>query len=385
MQRIIRSCAAATVLLLAALSARAVDLSDVGRYVFVPNRASADVAVIDTRTDTVVARLPVGNVPHQVAVSDTLGVLVASNMADDTVSVVDLATGTVRATLRVDRSPEHMELAPAGDLVAVSNIEGGSVSLISLTEPREIARIEGLYQPHNMTFSPDGRYLYVANLGADLVSMVDVAKAEVIREIPVGEPKLVAHRGGGEDYQGVIAVTPTPDRRLGFAAFGEGNVMAVLDLRTGRQLRTLRLGELPWRGYSTADGRYVIVPNNGDATVSVVSTADLREVARLRGGEDMTGVNTAWFETTAFVISRGESRLYVLDLEKMENAGTIDLPGVPETGVTTPDGMRVYVALSSTDQVAVIDARSRRLVKLIEGVGDEPWGTFMVGSLNYCH
>lgn len=368
-----------------AAGARAQDLSDVSRYVFVPNRASADVAVIDTRTDTVVARLPVGSVPHQVAVSDTLGVLVASNMADDTVSVVDLRTGALRATLHVDRSPEHMELSPAGDLVAVSNIEGGSVSLIALDGPREIARIDGLYEPHNMTFSPDGRYLYVANLGADVVSMVDVAKAKVVREIPVGEPKLVAHRGGADDYQGIVAVTPTPDRRLGFAAFGEGDVMAVLDLRTGRRLRTLRLGDLPWRGYSTADGRYVIVPNNGDGTVSVVSTADLREVARLRGGEDMTGVNTAWFETTAFVISRGESRLYVLDLEKMKNAGTIELPGVPETGVTTPDGMRVYVALSSTDQVAVIDARTRRLVKLIDGVGEEPWGTFMVGSLNYCH
>lgn len=368
-----------------AAGARAQDLSDVTRYVFVPNRASADVAVIDTASDAVVARLPVGHVPHQVAVSDALGVLVASNMADDTVSIVDLRGGGTVATLKLDRSPEHMELAPSGDLVAVSNIEGGSVSLVSLVEKREIARIEGLHEPHNMTFSPDGRYLYVANLGADFVSMVDVAQAKVVREIPVGEPRLVAYARTGDDYQGIVNVTATPDRRLGFAAFGEGDVMAVLDLRTGRQIRTLRLGELPWRAYATADGRYMIVPNNGDGTVSVVSVADLREVARLRGGEDMTGVNTAWFETTAFVISRGEEKLHVLDLVGMRNAGEIPLPGTPETGVTTPDGAKVYVALSSTDQVAVIDARTRRLVKLIDGVGDEPWGTFMVGSLNYCH
>ena len=48
-------------------------LDDLSHYVFVPNRASADVAVIDTRTDAVVARVQVGEVPHQVAVSPVLG------------------------------------------------------------------------------------------------------------------------------------------------------------------------------------------------------------------------------------------------------------------------------------------------------------------------
>ena len=58
---------------------------DLAHYVFVPNRASADIAVIDSRTDTVVARLPVGQVPHQVVISDTLRKLVASNTADNTI------------------------------------------------------------------------------------------------------------------------------------------------------------------------------------------------------------------------------------------------------------------------------------------------------------
>jgi YVTN family beta-propeller protein len=43
------------------------------------------------------------------------------------------------------------------------------------------------------------------------------------------------------------------------------------------------------------------------------------------------------------------------------------------------------VALSESDQVAVIDMRTRKLVKMIDGVGDEPWGATMLGALNYCH
>ncbi len=61
-------------------------------YLFVPDRALAQITVIDTNSDAVIAQIPVGKVPHQVVVSATLGKLVASNTADDTISIVDLKT-----------------------------------------------------------------------------------------------------------------------------------------------------------------------------------------------------------------------------------------------------------------------------------------------------
>jgi len=371
----------------AALPAPAAALDDVGRYVFVPNRASADVAVIDTARDQVVARVPVGNVPHQVVVSKATGKLIASNTEDNTISIIDLQSLRLAATVTLDVEPEHMELAPGGQVLAVGNIGAGTVSLVSLTENRELARVEGLIQPHNMTFSPDGTLLYVANLGADYVSVVDVAAARVIDEIPVAGPTAIAAKDGtaGTEYQGIINVTATPDGRLGFAAHGEGNTMAVIDLGTREKIKDLALGELPWRAYATGDGRYMLVPNNGDGTVSVIDTKTLKVAATLPGAEDMTGINTGWFESTAFVISRGENKAVVLDLETLTKAGEVPLPGTPETAVTTPDGFKIYVALSEANQVAVIDTCTRRVIKTIAGVGEEPWGTTMLGALNYCH
>ncbi len=360
---------------------------DSGRYLYVPNRASADVAVIDTSTDEVVAKVPVGMQPHQVVISDSLGKLVASNTSDDTITIFDLQRFQVEATLTLGNEPEHMELSPGGSVLAVGNIGAGTLSLISLSENRELARVEGLLEPHNLTFSPEGDYVFVANLGANHVSVVSVAEGKVVKEIPVAEPTPLASAAdqGSAEYQGIINVTRTSDGRLGFAAHGEGNVLAVLDLRTKKTVKTLTLGELPWRAYSTADGRYMLVPNNGDQTVSVISTATLEVVATLPGAADMTGINTGWFETTAFVISRGEDKAVILDLETMRPAGEIALPGTPETGVTTPDGRKLYVALSEADKVAVIDIRARKVIKLIDGVGEEPWGATMVGAINYCH
>jgi YVTN family beta-propeller protein len=360
---------------------------DYSNYLFVPNRASAQVTVLDRTTNQIVARIDVGKVPHQVLVSEVAGKLVTSNTADDTISIVDLKSFRTEATVSLGAEPEHMALGPDGLTLAVGNIAAGTVSLVSLGDNREIARVTGLIQPHNLTFGPDGTRLYVANLGAEHVSVVDVATAKVIDEIPVAEPTALASRGGlsGREYQGVINVTPSPDGRLGFAAHGEGNVLAVIDLESGVKLKSIAVGELPWRAYGTAKGRYMLVPNNGDRTVSVVDTARLEVVATLPGAADMTGVNGDLDETTAFVISRGESKVVILDLETMAPAGEIALPGTPETAVASPDGKSLYVALSSTNQVAVIDLPSRKLSAVIDHVGDEPWGATLVGGDNYCH
>ena len=361
-------------------------LDDLSHHLFVPNRASADVAVIDTRSDTVVAHIPVGEVPHQVAVSQRLGTMATTNTADNTVSLIDLATLQARATVHLGHEPEHMEIDPTGEVLAVGNIGEGTVSLVSLAEGRELARVAGLHEPHNMTFDPTGQRLYVGNLGASFVSVIDVPQATVAGEIAVGPDRALAARSAGDGaYQGIINVTATPDGSLGFAAYGEGDRMAVIDLASGRTVKTLALGDTPWRAFATSDGRHMIVPNNGDETISIVSTETLAEVARLPGAADMTGVNTGWFDSLAFVISRGDDKALVIDLETMTPAGEIALPGTPETGVTTPDGTKLYVALSDAGAVAVIDVRAKALSSVIEGVGAEPWGAHMAGAVNYCH
>ncbi len=354
-------------------------------YLFVPDRALPQITVIDTNSDTVIAQIPVGKVPHQVTVSATLGKLVVSNTADDTISIIDLETFKVRATLQLGSAPEHMELSPGGDLLAVGNIDGGTVSLVSLAEEREIARVPGLNHPHNLTFSPDGSKLYVANLGAGYVSVIDVAQARIIDEIPVAEPRLIVAKATDAEYQGIINVTASADGRLGFAAHGESGSLAVIDLVTGERVRSLALGDRPWRAYSAANGRYMLVPNNGDGTISVISTETLDVVATLPGAAGVTGVNSDPAGHTAFAISRAENKLVLLDLDTLSPAGEIALPGGPETGVISPHGKKLYVALSGVGKVAVIDVPGRKLLGMIDGVGQAPWGTTLAGADNYCH
>ena len=132
---------------------------DVNRYIFVPNRASADIAVIDTVTDELIRRIEVGSVPHQVVVSDKLDKLAVTNSADNTLSIIDLNTFLVVSTVELGEEPEHIAINPSGDVIAVGNIGGGSISFVSLNKGSELKRVSGLYEPHNMTFNSDGSHL----------------------------------------------------------------------------------------------------------------------------------------------------------------------------------------------------------------------------------
>jgi YVTN family beta-propeller protein len=99
----------------------------------------------------------------------------------------------------------------------------------------------------------------------------------------------------------------------------------------------------------------------------------------------VTAINTGWFESVAFVISRSENRAVVLDLMELQVAGEIPLDERPGPGVVTADGAKLYVALAGSNSVAVIDTRDRALKTVIADVGSAPVGVTMTRTNNYCH
>lgn len=368
--------------LIAALPITGARAADVSRLVFIPSTDTPTVTAIDTSTDTIVRRIAVAAPPHQLAISASLSLLLTANPDEKAISVVDLNTDTPAEAIAVDMSPEHIQLDPNGRTLAVGNYEGGAILLVDLGAKRVTARIDGFRGPHHLAFAPDGRTLYVGNLNADTVSIVDVASALVTKEIEVTAPPAA---DDAPALGGVRAITIGRDGRQAFVTFGNDEGLAVLDLSDQRPAKRLPLGQLSRRAFVTADGRRLLVPNDGDDSISIIDTLAVQEIARLPGGRVMTGIVTAWFETTAFVLARSERQAMVLDLTRNERVGQIALSGQPAGGAATADGSKVYVALGDRDSVAVIDARSRRLATVINGVGRHPWGASVVSSVNFCH
>ena len=137
------------------------------------------------------------------------------------------------------------------------------MALVDLAAGRQVAGLDGFASPHHLAFAPDGRRLYVSNLAADRVTAVDVPSGIIAGNFRLGSPEV--------DLGGIGNITVTPDGRRLLVTFGNSDRLAVVDARSGADpVIRIPVGQLPWRAFPTVDGRRVVVPNNGDGTVSVL-------------------------------------------------------------------------------------------------------------------
>ena len=345
-------------------------------FIFVANRTTADIAVIDIRKDEVVSRIVADGIPLHLLASKERRQLITTNKASQSLSVIDFDSREIVFRLRLGFEPAFIELGPDDHLLAVGD-ERGALSIVSLEERRELHRIEGLPEPGYSMFSAKGDRLFLSHRASGEVSVIDLAEGRVSRRISL-EP--VAPETGG-----IAHITRTPGGRYGFALHRAGGGVSVLDLQEERAIESVALPGEHWRGFPTVDSQYVLVPNRSDDSLSVISARTRRESVRFEGIRDMTGVNTALFGSVAFAFSRADAGVTMIDLLEQRIIDRFALPSIPETAATTTDGLKVYVALVETDQVAVIDVIRGKLVKTIDDVGGAPWAVLAAGGLNYCH
>jgi YVTN family beta-propeller protein len=102
----------------------------------------------------------------------------------------------------------------------------------------------------------------------------------------------------------------------------------------------------------------------------------------------MTGINFTQGGKKAYVISGEEGAVSVYDMATFKRVNRLKLGSnlTLETGATTVDGLKIYIASSTDDSVYVIDSTTDQ-VKRIANVGRFPWGVTILGaaSPNYCH
>ncbi len=355
-------------------------LVDVEKFLFVPSRDAPEVTVIDSKSDRVVTRVVVSDIPRQILVSEAVGAMVASFTDRSTLEMVDLSAPTSSVKIDLTIVPDFMVLSPDGYLVAAADGSRGSVTVVSLQKRQPLLRLSGFGDPGKLTFSVDGSQLYVVDRLE--LAVVDIVQQSVIQRTALAKGASSDRKGGNEPR--ASALTRSPDGRYGFVSIASLDSLVVVDLSTFKPVKQIPVGGAPLRPYGTADGRLMLVPSDRDQSVTVIDTATLGVAATLPGAGDVAAINTGWFESLAFVMSR-QKRVVVLDLMKFGKVGDIELPASPGAGVVTSNGQKLYAPLADADQVAVIDTQAHKLATFIGGVGRQPAAAILARSNNYCH
>ena len=230
-------------------SPSALAISPDGTRLYVANRGSNTVSVIDTATNKLIDANPsifsrnigVGSSPSALAVSDTR--LYVANRGSNTVSVIDTATNKVidanpsiySRNIGVGSSPSALALS--GTRVYVANTGSGTVSVIDInaatntynlvdTNP-SVAGTQSIFvgpSPSSVAVSPDpgGSRLYVA-LSSDMVAVINTSSNVVSLAQIDAAPESGAHSLAlGPD--GRVYVTDGADGALRSMSLVDGTV-----------------------------------------------------------------------------------------------------------------------------------------------------------------
>jgi YVTN family beta-propeller protein len=370
--------------------APAVLVTDPTTVVMIVNRDSNEIGFMDMKTKKIIKNVFLGNNvnPHMVMMSPDGRYVVTGGTRANKAYIIDARTLQLVKVIPVDIAPEHLSFSPDSRWYYQGNPEGDSISVIDMQSLTKIKTIPGFAEPLNVTFLPDGSKAYIGNYGSHWVGVVDVRRHELLKKIQVaampGVAKLDPDKYLGEIH-GINIAALSNDGRWLYAADGDLGLVAVIDPREDKVVKTIRVGQDPWRIYLSHDGKYAITPNNGDETISIIDLQGQKVAATLEAGPDMTGVNFA--AGKAFVISSTSGFVYVYDMKTLRPAGRMKI-GTNiqlETATTDTKDETLYLADSTENAVVIIDAKNQSFEK-VRNVGLYPWGTHVMDSKdNYCH
>lgn len=306
-------------------------------------------AIVDPSSLKVVAKVPVGDDPHEVIASADGRKAWVSNYGGGslhTLAVVDLVGQKAMPTIDLEplRGPHGLTFVGGKTWFTA---EGSKV--IGRVDPAT-QRVDwvlgtGQDRTHMIWVSPDEKKIVTANVASGTMSLMELVER---RQGPGGPP-------GGPRPAG--ASEPPPQLR---APDWEETVVKVGNGSEGFDV----LG----------DGKTIWVANAQDGTVSIVDFAGKKVTNTL--GLDVKGANRLKFTPdgkVALISSLGGPDLVFVDVATEKVIKRLKI-GTGAAGIVMqPDGTRAFVACSPDDYVVVIDLKTMDVVGKIDA-GPEPDG-----------
>jgi YVTN family beta-propeller protein len=290
------------------------------------NKGDSNLAFVNPATLQVIATVPTGNAPHEVAVSTDGRVALVANYgtgpdAGTTISIVTIA----------DRKEQRLELPllrPHGTFAIGSHIyftAEGSHAIARYDVPAgAIDWIQGsdANGTHMLVVMPGEKKIYTANIGSDSVSVIDLANAPRnirVSAIPVGK--------------GPEGIDLSPDAKEVWVAHRGDGALSIIDTSTDKVVQTMPIGtKMANRVKFTRDGKRVLVsdpPSNQLLVIDAASRTIVKKIGTEAGPE---GILIAPDGKRAFVACSGAGKVAVLDLDSLAFTGSV------ATG-KDPDGM----------------------------------------------
>jgi YVTN family beta-propeller protein len=333
----------------------ALALANKGKYLFVANRASGVVSVIDTGKTRVLGETEVGRKLADIAVTPDEKYLLAVDEEADELIVLGRDGPALEAAARValSRSPVSVRTAADGKHCLVASLWARELTVVRLPsagagdKPRVKGTVGLPFAPRLLLPVPDTDKAIVADAFGGQLALVDVVKSGVdsVRTLPAHQIRGLAWSNDGKQLLLTHQVLHA-DARTNFGDIHWGNLIVnyvralsradVLnpdaDLLKGSRL--LPLGDV---GHGTGDPAGLAVGPDGTAVVALAGVGEVAVGSAKKGdwtylevGRRPTAVALDAEGRRAFVANTLSESVSVIDLSRKEKGTEIALGTQPE-------------------------------------------------------
>ncbi|HET6369449.1 MAG TPA: YncE family protein [Pseudomonadales bacterium] len=311
------------------------------------------------------------------AVAGALPRVYVPNRTSNDVYVIDPATLKVVDRFKVGINPQH--IVPSWDLKTLwvtNNAEGrtdGSLTPIDPTtgKPGKAIAVD---DPYNMYFTPDGKSAVIV--------------AEALKRLDFRDPHTMAMQWSlpTPDCAGINHADFSLDGRFVIFTCEYQGSLVKIDLVGRKVLGYLKLskGRMPQDVRAAPDGRIFYVAELQSGGVFLVDGETFTEVGFIATGVGSHGLYPSRDAKKLYVINRGTARVYgppkgkgsvaVIDFatRKIEATWVIPGGGSPDMGNVSADGKQLWLSGRYDDVVYVIDTTSGEVRRI--PAGKEPHG-----------
>lgn len=309
----------------------------------------------------------------------------------DSVLIVDLVdpeSPKIVATLPLKNSivgpPVNLDIDPSGSVALVADsvdvtkdgdtlkqVLDNKVYVIDLkaSPPKLVATVTAGKQPSGLSISPSGKMALVANRGDNSISVLSVNGTDVKVTDTIAMPDSVAH------------VVFTPDGKRALAVRFAAHKVSVLDIAGDKVTYNkldLPTGLWPYNVVVTPNGKIALTADNGgagssDGSVDTTSVIDLeanppRIIDRVVVGDGPEGLAMSpKGELAVAAILRGSNMkkafyyepngsisVLKIDGKKVTKTQDIEVGGLPEAAMFTPDGNYILIGNYLTQDFSIL-------------------------------
>ena len=329
---------------------------------------------------------------------DDDGKTILSAPGKDTILIVDLANPEdpkIVATLPLENSivgpPVNLDIDPSGSIALVANsvdvtkdgdalkqVPDNKLYVIDLkaSPPKLAATVTVGKQPSGLSISPSGKMALVANRGDNTISVLSINGTDVKITDTLTFPDSVSH------------VVFTPDGKRALVARSPASKLSVLDIAGDKVTYNkldLPTGQWPYNIVVTPNGKLALLNETGnggssDGNVDTTSVIDLeanppRVIDRIAVGDGPEGLamspkgdlaaaailNGSNNKKAFYHKKNGSLSILKIDGKKVTKTQDIDVGGLPEAVLFTPDGKYILAGNYMTQDFSILKVNGSKV------------------------